>query len=445
MMASPLPSYLSELIRAGAHQLLNSSVQWPDRYRWSSQAKLVAKGSCLDIDASPTPVACNENWLATSAALDKLAQILAQLACDSGLASVDAARHFFLEAISRAVLQAALSLANHQRPAVLFASLNSSILQASLSQVVHGVYQDMQTRQITFRFHRRLQGVEIHSSQVQLSPGTWLQKLDDQQLTERLPGLDTFRLGLLSPDEAPLHRVEIQIERCEELRELRQYHSGPSRPVLFFRDSERVLEALLLLHCDSQIELGTGYFRTALLGPCGRKKRAQSASFSPPTLLKPDDEGQLSGYYEVAQEIQKYPNLRAALHRYVLATSRQRAEDCLVDVVIGLESILLYGLQNELSHRFSLNGSSLCRWILGTPRYDGYRLLRSAYSARSSIVHGYGKKLKASGLETLANEIRVLLSQMMVWLVRDAQKYGLPVRFESDDWLRVLFDTPELS
>lgn len=455
-MPQSIQSILTDAARSAVHQLLSSPVDWPQRFVWDQSPRLVVRGNALENIELPVPHSPNDLWLESCEALLKFETKLAGWLSEQRLGSLNDCLQFCERLIRHALLTVALESLHRHNPVALFASLTSRNLEQKFNGILETLCRDVEAGQIQFRFCRRLQGVQLDVEQLDF-PATHfadvaeelegrstaaLRNLSDEECTLRLPTAEMLALGLFSSDHAPLHRVEMQIARSEPLVHCSQYFKGPSRQAPFFRDSERVQEALLLWNCESQVELGAGHFETDVLGRCGRRKSAQHSALQPPIRIQANDGPALAQWLHVTNEIQKHANLRAALHRYVLACGRLRPEDALVDLVIGLESILLSGLQNELSHRFSLNGSSLCHWILGTPRRDGYQLLRQAYAARSSIVHGYGRKLKAHRMETLSNEIRVLLSKILGWLIQDAAKYGLPVRFEADDWLRVLFEGP---
>lgn len=306
----------------------------------------------------------------------------------------------------------------------------------------------------TFCLCRRLLGVELMADSVELSdPDSNYQvalvRLDDDELTERMPSLDMLQYGLISSDVATLQRVEVRVTRHEKLREFDHFFRGPERWRHFLRETERVQEALLLLKPESQVELGTPFFlvRQPALGRCAaaRLPRSFGAPIFPPTLIHPNELPDLRRAYQVAVQAQNYPALRSALHRYALAGSRLRHEDRLVDLVIGFEAVLLQGLQNELSHRFSLNGSSLSHWIHQAPRQPSYHLFRSAYAARSALVHGYGPKVKLHRLESMSDELRHLLASFIQWLILEGPRHGLNPRMQADDWLRILFESPPLS
>jgi len=85
------------------------------------------------------------------------------------------------------------------------------------------------------------------------------------------------------------------------------------------------------------------------------------------------------------------PALEVACERLSTASTRQSARDHLIDAVIGLEAILLYGPEDkaykgELRYRFSLNYSTF--FDTAEERYAAFRLARDLYDARSSIAHG---------------------------------------------------------
>jgi len=303
----------------------------------------------------------------------------------------------------------------------------------------------------TFVLCRRLLGVDLLAESVDLTEpeanySVRLVTLNDEELTARMPSLDTLQYGLISSDVATLQRVEVRVTRQEKLREFDHFFKGPERWRSYLRETERVQEALLLFKPESQVELGTPFFLVTNpnMGRCAasRLPRASGPASFPPSLIHPNELMDLRRSFEVAQKAQGFPALRSALHRYALAGSRLRHEDRLVDLVIGFEAVLLQGLQNELSHRFSLNGSSLSHWIHNAPRQPSYHLFRSAYAARSALVHGYGPKIKLHRVESMSDELRHLLASFIQWLILESPKHGMQPRMGADDWLRILFESP---
>jgi hypothetical protein len=97
--------------------------------------------------------------------------------------------------------------------------------------------------------------------------------------------------------------------------------------------------------------------------------------------------------------------LSRALHRFVLGRQRSDLIDKLVDFVIAWEAILLTQdgnpITQELSYRFGLNGASIIRSAVkpAEPR-ETYKQMKSAYSTRSTVVHGGGDKDRDKALRS---------------------------------------------
>lgn len=109
--------------------------------------------------------------------------------------------------------------------------------------------------------------------------------------------------------------------------------------------------------------------------------------------------------------------LERALRRFFLAGQRSDLEDRLVDLVIAWEALLLTqeksAIMDELTYRFSINGSSLLK---RAGRKEGeeflFRSMQTAYRLRSAIVHGSSDKipklLAKRGLETIGDPVSFL-------------------------------------
>ncbi len=359
------------------------------------------------------------------------------------------------ECLGRAPLRFSRAYETHAEAvvhsALAHATQGTTLRRSLFSQYLLELAEASWRGEATFVLCRRLLGVELLGDCADLSPPeasyqVRLISLNDEELTERMPSLDTLQYGLISSDVATLQRVEVRVSRQEKLREFDHFFKGPERWRSYLRETERVQEAVLLLKPEAQVELGTPFFlvTSPSLGRCAasRLPRASGPAIFPPSLVHPSELDDLRRSFEVAQKAQGYPALRSALHRYALAGSRQRHEDRLVDLVVGFEALLLQGLQNELSHRFSLNGSSLSHWIHKAPRQPSYHLFRSAYAARSALVHGYGPKIKLHRIESMSDELRQLLASFIQWLILDSPQHGLQPRMQADDWLRILFESP---
>ena len=121
--------------------------------------------------------------------------------------------------------------------------------------------------------------------------------------------------------------------------------------------------------------------------------------------------------------------LSRALHRFVLGRKRSDLVDKLVDYVIAWEALLLTQEGNpiaqELSYRFSLNGSSLLSVANNhLDKFVSSKKMKVAYSARSTIVHGgedkdINKSLKTgdfNNLESLCEYLETGFRATMIWL-----------------------------
>jgi hypothetical protein len=96
--------------------------------------------------------------------------------------------------------------------------------------------------------------------------------------------------------------------------------------------------------------------------------------------LKPEEGPQIQAHARRFENI--HPTLEVASLRLVDGSRQTKSRDAIVDAVIGLESILLYGTDRRgLGFRFSLNYATLF------PK-DAYHTARDLYNLRSTISHG---------------------------------------------------------
>lgn len=93
----------------------------------------------------------------------------------------------------------------------------------------------------------------------------------------------------------------------------------------------------------------------------------------------------------------KNNSLRISAARMVDSGTRDRDDDAIIDLSIGLESLLTAGIEDELSYRLSLRGSRILS-IEGEKRKESFDGLKNLYSIRSKLVHG------SLGLNTVASD-----------------------------------------
>jgi hypothetical protein len=92
-----------------------------------------------------------------------------------------------------------------------------------------------------------------------------------------------------------------------------------------------------------------------------------------------------------------------AVGRFNRAFSRESAEDRLIDLWVGLESLFSPTERQELTYRIALRAAF---HVVDDPalREDTHRLLVDSYYFRSGVVHGGGLKGKTEKLKIEATE-----------------------------------------
>ena len=156
----------------------------------------------------------------------------------------------------------------------------------------------------------------------------------------------------------------------------------------------------------AELALGVGFGGQHLWGnehvPLGRYE------------LGPEEAPKLEAYAMLFEKI--HPTLEMACQRLVDAARRTKPRDSIVDVVIGLESVLLVGgdkrEQGEKRFRFSLNYASL---FPPSEREAAFYTARDLYDLRSEIAHGGEPKgkVKFGGKEISLHEIASLARSML--------------------------------
>jgi hypothetical protein len=107
-----------------------------------------------------------------------------------------------------------------------------------------------------------------------------------------------------------------------------------------------------------------------------------------------------------------YLQIINAARRLYYSSTRHKASDILVDLMIAAESLYLNGEDKaELSYRLSLNASL---WDSSTTdrQSDVFNLFRSAYSRRSDIVHG--KFIQDAVVAEVCTEVKPLIKNGII-------------------------------
>jgi hypothetical protein len=116
-----------------------------------------------------------------------------------------------------------------------------------------------------------------------------------------------------------------------------------------------------------------------------------------------------------------------------MTAERSRHQDRLIDAVVGLESVLLQGIRQELGFQFSLRGA----WLLGRTSHDRLQWmdkLKRVYIARSEVVHGDARghtKLDDATVAISVDALRQVLARIALngWDPKQLQAALDPVPF----------------
>jgi len=96
-----------------------------------------------------------------------------------------------------------------------------------------------------------------------------------------------------------------------------------------------------------------------------------------------------------ADDSGRLKELALSLRRFNQSYERERLEDQIIDLTIALESSILFGTHEELSHRLAMRAAVLL-WGQ-VPSDDTFSLIRHVYKVRSKIVHsGIGVREQAA-------------------------------------------------
>ena len=107
--------------------------------------------------------------------------------------------------------------------------------------------------------------------------------------------------------------------------------------------------------------------------------------------------------------IQNYQFLDVAIRRFNFSYERKLSEDKLIDYITAFEALYLKGVEKELGYRLALR----CACFLGKDgeeRKKIFEILKSAYDARSKIVHG--KPIESKSFKKLLNKLNLNLPEL---------------------------------
>jgi hypothetical protein len=276
-----------------------------------------------------------------------------------------------------------------------------SINQTEALQILREYRDTLTSRHIEFVAIARLFGVNLRSKSLTLPDGTTLYRLNRGERNDRQPLIQqtllshTFEEELLGDHPAELRvSITIPIDHSQDGALFKAKNDALKVASDIFN---KIHQSILIVSKGTarlgSVELQGGLEQLPIGKPVVR-------DFPPHTnilLSTADVERIRTAYGLLSGGKTSDKTLGRALDRYILGRQRPNLVDKLVDYVIAWEAILLTQdgnpLNQELSYRFALNGASLIHTVRKdiTPS-EMCKKMKSAYSTRSSIVHGSADK-----------------------------------------------------
>jgi hypothetical protein len=320
-------------------------------------------------------------------------------------------------------------------------------------QLVNKLRKKFSASEVQFLGTSRLLGVKLLCKEIILPDGLSLYRLNKKERNDRQP--------LIQPYSSSLQDSQVSFHPTE-LRTTFTLPVNKSKSNAFFDANNEaqkvvrtafthVLDALLLIK-EGQIDLGPQKVEG---GP------VQSGTIMGlyPNLIsilnmeiRKKDITKITTAYELvsgkSDRIDKV--MSSAFHRFLLGRKRRDLVDKIIDFVIAWESILLTQkgspATQELSYRFSVNGSSLITYISkDKDRKKHFQKMKCAYDLRSSVVHGgddkkINKVLESGKFDKLIDACNFLENNFKnaIWWLIEIEPTRRPY-FKKDGWEELLW------
>lgn len=296
---------------------------------------------------------------------------------------------------------------------------------------VRDLRQALRQPEVTYEGSTRILGLNLASRRVRISSNLQLVKLSRAELNQRQPFAEPYlpyshqdNMLLFHPTEAQAI-LTIPIDHSKEMAFFATDNTASSQAYVLF---QRLEEALLLVK-GGLFELGPRALVGGITGHGTTVPHPSGPIGIITTKLLKSEEGILiqafrSGFNPTFDD----DVLSRAVHRFAIGRKRRSPEDRVVDLVVAWETLLLtekgQGLPQELSYRFSLNGSSLLHKVQPRlSRAEAFEKMSAAYAARSRIVHGASSKVPKelkkgnfSSLEDLCVFLEEKFRAAVLWL-----------------------------
>lgn len=252
------------------------------------------------------------------------------------------------------------------------------------------------TIQITNR--ARIIGVDLTTKEINFPNGLNLYRLNKKEedeayhkyVKDNFSKLEGKQLGF-HPTELRMC-IEVPVNRAKEHAFFDAHNEGQN---IAYKAFKNLLDAILLLK-EGHIELGPQLCEGGVIGGHSMILNQSLNIFRARHIkINKQDAKNIKKAYKIISGFSSNSDkvMSCALHRFLLGRKRQDSFDKLIDYVISWESLLLTQnstpVKNELSYRFSINGSStLSKINTGNKRKKHFKIMKNIYSLRSYIVHG---------------------------------------------------------
>lgn len=285
---------------------------------------------------------------------------------------------------------------------------------------------------LQFVARARLLGVQLKCKMIQLPEKVTLRRLTISEMNDRQPYISMFHSW--QDQQTYSHRTEIEVNITMPIDQ-----SSDAAHFNVANDVKRIasetianLVYAIQLAFSGTCEVGPIVLSGGFLGSAAGSSMSQPSTFFHSIKIGIANIDRIKESHAlVVGKKQNDKTLTRALQRFLLGKKRSAPLDRLVDFVVAWEAILLTNeggsIDQELSYRFSINGTSLLNKLNKKSRAEeNYSRFRCAYKARSITVHGgsddkLDSELEKAGFNNI-NELNNYLEEqfrlVVFWLAK---------------------------
>jgi len=271
------------------------------------------------------------------------------------------------------------------------------VTDGQVEQLVQELSDFVDNPTVRLRFRARLINFDMKHDSIQLADGLTIRR----QTVKEINGFYGGPVGRIGFRPQFIGIDEFIVEG--ELDEPKVLGDRETSPRLWDRVNPKLESVNLALRTFKEGSVGYGYvdFVPVRFCPVPIPSLISGSEFIPVGhySLSETELGEFVSHAKLISHCSE-PAMRLACSRLADAEIRTRPQDRIVDAVIGMEALLLAGIQDgksEIGFKFSLNYSML---FPIEQRRPAYRLARDLYNLRSRIAHGSRldeSKLKLDG------------------------------------------------